>query len=71
MCGLSVSMYELIAFRALQGIGAGAIFTVTFTIVGDVFELEERAKVQGWMSSTWGVASLVGPFVGGFLIVNL
>lgn len=71
MCGLSVSMYELIAFRALQGIGAGAIFTVTFTIVGDVFELEERAKVQGWMNSTWGVASLVGPFVGGFLIDNL
>ncbi len=71
MCGLSSSMYELVAFRALQGIGAGAIFTVTFTIVGDVFELEERAKVQGWMSSTWGVASLVGPFVGGFLIDNL
>lgn len=71
MCGLSASMYGLIAFRALQGIGAGAIFTVTFTIVGDVFELEERAKVQGWMNSTWGVASLVGPFVGGFLIDNL
>ncbi|HEX2945272.1 MAG TPA: MDR family MFS transporter [Clostridia bacterium] len=71
MCGLSASMYELIAFRALQGIGAGAIFTVTFTIVGDVFELEERAKVQGWMNSTWGVASLVGPFVGGFLIDNV
>jgi len=71
LCGLSVSMYELVAFRALQGIGAGAIFTVTFTIVGDVFELEERAKVQGWISSAWGVASLVGPFVGGFLIDNL
>lgn len=71
LCGISASMYELVAFRALQGIGAGAIFTVTFTIVGDVFELEERAKVQGWMSSTWGVASLVGPFVGGFLIDNL
>ncbi len=71
LCGLSASMYELVAFRALQGIGAGAIFTVTFTIVGDVFELEERAKVQGWMSSTWGIASLAGPFVGGFLIDNL
>ena len=71
LCGISASMYELVAFRAVQGIGAGAIFTVTFTIVGDVFELEERGKVQGWMNSTWGVASLVGPFVGGFLIDNL
>lgn len=68
LCGLSGSMNQLIAFRALQGLGAGAIFTVTYTIVGDVFELAERAKVQGWISSTWGIASLVGPFLGGFLI---
>lgn len=68
LCGLSRSMYQLIAFRALQGLGAGAIFTVTYTIVGDVFELAERAKVQGWISSTWGIASLIGPFLGGFLI---
>ncbi|MDP4146362.1 MAG: MDR family MFS transporter [Bacillota bacterium] len=71
LCGLSRNMYQLIAFRALQGIGAGAIFTVTYTIVGDVFTLEERAKVQGWVSSVWGIASLVGPFLGGFLIDNL
>jgi len=68
LCGLSRSMHQLIAFRALQGLGAGAIFTVTYTIVGDVFELSERAKVQGWISSTWGIASLIGPFLGGFLI---
>lgn len=68
LCGLSRSMYQLIAFRALQGLGAGAIFTVTYTIVGDVFELSERAKVQGWISSTWGIASLIGPFIGGFFI---
>jgi EmrB/QacA subfamily drug resistance transporter len=68
LCGFSRSMYQLIVFRALQGLGAGAIFTVTYTIVGDVFELEERARVQGWISSTWGIASLVGPFLGGFLI---
>lgn len=68
LCGLSQSMYQLIAFRALQGLGAGAIFTVTYTIVGDVFTLSERTKVQGWLSSVWGVASLVGPFVGGFFI---
>ncbi|MCT8977826.1 MFS transporter [Clostridium sp. CX1] len=68
LCGLSRSMHQLIAFRALQGLGAGAIFTVTYTIVGDVFDLSERAKVQGWISSTWGIASLAGPFLGGFLI---
>lgn len=71
LCGLSRNMYQLIAFRALQGLGAGAIFTVTYTIVGDVFSLSERAKVQGWLSTVWGVASLVGPFLGGFLIDNL
>ena len=68
LCGLSANMYQLIAFRAVQGLGAGAIFTVTYTIVGDVFSLAERAKVQGWLSSVWGIASLAGPFVGGFLI---
>lgn len=71
LCGLSQSMQALIAFRALQGIGAGAIFTVTYTIVGDVFTLSERAKVQGWLSTVWGIASLVGPFFGGFLIDTL
>lgn len=68
LCGLSQDMYQLIAFRALQGLGAGAIFTITYTIVGDVFTLEERAKVQGWLGSVWGISSLVGPFLGGFLI---
>lgn len=68
LCGLSQSMYQLIFFRGLQGMGAGAIFTVTYTIVGDVFPIEERTKVQGWISSTWGIASLLGPFLGGFLI---
>lgn len=71
LCGLSQNMYQLIAFRALQGLGAGAIFTVTYTIVGDVFSLSERAKVQGWVSSVWGIASLAGPFVGGFFIDTL
>ena len=68
LCGISQSMYQLIAFRAVQGLGAGSIFTVTYTIVGDVFSLSERAKVQGWLSTVWGIASLAGPFLGGFLI---
>jgi EmrB/QacA subfamily drug resistance transporter len=71
LCGVSQSMFQLIGFRALQGLGAGAIFTVTYTIVGDVFTLSERAKVQGALSTVWGVASLLGPFLGGFLIDNL
>lgn len=71
LCGLSQNIYQLIAFRALQGLGAGAIFTITYTIVGDVFTLGERAKVQGWLSTVWGVSSLLGPFVGGFVIDNL
>lgn len=68
LCGFSQSMIQLIAFRAIQGIGAGSILTVTYTIVGDVFDLEERSKVQGCLSTVWGVSSLLGPFIGGFFI---
>ncbi|SFC76857.1 MDR family MFS transporter [Clostridium uliginosum] len=68
LCGLSQTMIQLIIFRALQGIGAGSIFTVTYTIVGDIFELSEKAKVQGFLSTVWGIATLLGPFLGGFLI---
>ena len=71
LCGLSQSMYQLIAFRAVQGIGAGAIFTLTYTIIGDIFTIDERPKVQGWLSTVWGIASLAGPFLGGFLIDNI
>lgn len=68
LCGLSQNMYMLIGFRVIQGLGAGSIFTVTYTIIGDVFTLEERPKVQGIISTVWGVASLLGPFLGGILI---
>lgn len=67
LCGLSQSMVMLIAFRAIQGLGAGGIFTVSYTIIGDEFPLEERSKIQGGLSTVWGVATLVGPFLGGFL----
>lgn len=68
LCGLSQSMATLIAFRAIQGLGAGSILTVSLTIVGDAFTVEERAKVQGSLNTVWGIASLGGPFLGGFLI---
>ena len=71
LCGLSQNMGMLIAFRALQGLGAGSILTISYTIIGDVFPSKERPKVQGGLNLVWGVASLVGPFLGGFLIDTL
>ncbi|HEX6916795.1 MAG TPA: MFS transporter, partial [Phycicoccus sp.] len=65
LCGLAWSMGALIAFRALQGIGAGAIQPIGMTIVGDIYSVAERATVQGYIASVWAVASLVGPTLGG------
>jgi EmrB/QacA subfamily drug resistance transporter len=67
LAGLSGSMEQLIAFRALQGLGAGSLISVGMTIVGDLYGVERRAKMQGYFSGVWGVASLVGPLVGGLL----
>jgi EmrB/QacA subfamily drug resistance transporter len=67
LAGASRSMEQLIAFRALQGLGAGSLITVGMTIVGDLYGMERRAKMQGYFSGVWGVASLVGPLVGGLL----
>jgi EmrB/QacA subfamily drug resistance transporter len=67
LSGLSRTMVELIAFRMLQGLGAGSLITIGMTIIGDLFKLERRAKVQGYISGVWGVASLVGPLLGGLL----
>lgn len=68
LCALSRSMIQLILFRTIQGIGAGAILTISYTIIGDIFELEERAKIQGALNTVWGIAGLVGPFIGGFIL---
>jgi MFS family permease len=58
-------MVPLIAFRVVQGLGAGAIMPTTITIVGDLYSVAERAKVQGYIASVWGIASVVGPALGG------
>lgn len=68
LCGLSQSMGQLVAFRALQGLGAGGIIPLVFIIVGDIFSFEQRAKMQGLFSGVWGVSSIVGPLLGGFLV---
>jgi MFS family permease len=61
------SMEVVVAGRLLQGLGAGAILPITQTIFGDLYPVEERTKMQGWFSLIWGVSSLLGPAVGGWL----
>lgn len=71
LCGLAGSMLGLIAFRALQGLGAGAIQPVVSTIVGDIYAPADRGRVQGYISSVWGISSVVGPAAGAFLVQQL
>ena len=71
LCGLSQSMEQLIAFRALQGVGAGGIMPLAFIMIGDILSLEERAKTQGLFSGVWGVASVIGPLMGGVIVDRL
>src|SRR5262249_36520571 len=59
------SMVSLIAFRALQGLGAGAVMPIGMTIVGDIYSVAERAKVQGYLASVWALAAVIGPTLGG------
>jgi EmrB/QacA subfamily drug resistance transporter len=63
--GLAWNIWALIAFRVIQGLGAGGIMPTTITIVGDLYSLQERAKVQGYVASVWGLSSVVGPTLGG------
>jgi EmrB/QacA subfamily drug resistance transporter len=70
-CGLANSMTSLIFARALQGLGAGGILPLAFILIGEMFTLEQRAKMQGLFSGVWGVSSIVGPLLGGFLVDQL
>ncbi len=65
LCALVWDMPSLIAFRALQGVGAGAILPITVTIVGDIYTVQERARTQGYIASVWAVAAVAGPALGG------
>ena len=65
LCGFGWNMTSLIAFRVVQGLGAGAVAPMSMTIVGDIYTVAERAVVQGYIASVWAIASVVGPALGG------
>lgn len=71
LSGLSSSMTQLIIFRAIQGLGAGILMPLAMTIIGDIYSLEERTRMQAVFSGVWGLASIIGPFVGGFITDQL
>ena len=71
LCALSWSMESLIVFRGIQGIGAGAIFPISLAIIGDLFTPRERGRYQGLFGAVFGVASIIGPLLGGWLTDNL
>ncbi|HEX9013220.1 MAG TPA: MFS transporter, partial [Anaerolineaceae bacterium] len=68
LCGQARSMEQLILFRAVQGLGAGGVLPLAFTIIGELFSLEQRARMQGLFSGIWGVSAVIGPLIGGFLV---
>ncbi|HEU0295478.1 MAG TPA: MDR family MFS transporter [Anaerolineales bacterium] len=71
LCGLANTMTQLILARGLQGIGAGGIMPLAFILIGQMFSLEQRTRMQGIFSGVWGVSSIVGPLLGGFLVDSL
>jgi EmrB/QacA subfamily drug resistance transporter len=68
LCAAATSMQMLIVARAVQGLGAGALFPITMTIVGDLFNVAERSRVQGVLALVWGLSSIIGPIVGGAFV---
>ena len=71
LCGLASSMDQLIAFRALQGLGAGGLISTGVTMIGDLFDARQRGRMQGFTSSVWAVSSLIGPAIGGVITQTL
>ena len=69
-CAFARTMPQLIAARAFQGLGAGGMIPIALTVAGDIYSLEERARVQGLFSTVWGLASLVGPVLGAFMTIH-
>lgn len=69
--GLAMSIEQLIAFRALQGLGAGAVQPIVLTMVGDLYTPAERGKVQGWLGGVWAFAGVSGPMIGGAIVATV
>ena len=65
LCGFAQDFSQLIWFRGLKGLGGGGLLPIAFTILSDIYTIQERTKIQGTISSVWGVAALIGPFIGG------
>lgn len=68
LCGLATSMEQLIIYRLVQGLGAGAVQPLTMTIISDVYPPDERGKIQGYLSSVWAISSVLGPALGGLFV---
>src|SRR4051794_21479478 len=66
LCGMASSMYELAAFRAIQGIGAGGLMSLALAIIGDIVPPRERSRYQGYFMAVFGTSSVLGPVIGGF-----
>lgn len=71
LCGSADSIEALVLFRVLQGLGAGAIQPIAMTVTGDLYTLDERARIQAVFTSAWGLASIVGPVLGGWIVTHL
>ena len=71
LCGFAWSMGSLIAFRLLQGLGAGAMQPIAVTIAGDIYTPQERLKIQAWLSAVWAGAAILGPLAGGLIVEKL
>jgi EmrB/QacA subfamily drug resistance transporter len=71
LCGLSNTMVQIIVFRGIQGVGAGVMMANAFTVIGDIFPPAERGKYQGFMSAVFGLSSIIGPTLGGYITDTL
>src|SRR4051794_34613072 len=71
LCGLAQGMGELIASRAIQGLGGGGLMVTTIAVVGDIIPPRERGRYQGFFGAVFGVSTVIGPLLGGFFVDNL
>src|SRR3954471_12964413 len=71
LCGIAQNMGELIAFRALQGLGGGGLMVTTFAVIGDLVSPRERGRYSGFFGGVFGISTVIGPLLGGFFVDHL